>query len=83
MDEAISRVQLWVKKHANHAWQTETLTPNRQGFWSAERLQPGRYKVVARGRFSRFDAVWERIVELPPRGTFSLPLMRPKFIHAE
>jgi hypothetical protein len=83
VDEALNRVRNWLTKHPDRAWQMKTVSPDGRGFWSAEGLQPGGYEVVARGKFSVYDADWEGGVDLSPGRTISLPLTRPLFFRHE
>jgi hypothetical protein len=79
VDEALTRVRSWLAKHPNRSWQMRTITPDAQGFWLAEGLPPGEYEIVVRGTLPGYDADWEGTVDLPPGGTISLPLTRPRF----
>jgi hypothetical protein len=79
VDEALTQVRSWLTKHPDRTWQMKTIAPDAQGFWSAEGLQPGGYQVVVRGTIPGYDADWEGTVDLPPGGTISLPLTRPRF----
>ena len=80
VDEALTRVHSWLTKHPDRSWQMNTIAPDALGFWSAEGLQPGGYEVVVRGTLPGYDADWEGTVDLPPGGTISLPLTRPRFV---
>jgi hypothetical protein len=83
VDQALTRVRSWLAKHPDRSWQMKTIAPDVQGFWSAEGLQPGGYEVVVRGTLPGYDADWEGPVYLPPGGTVSLPLTRPRFFRHE
>jgi len=81
VDEALTLVRSWLTKHPDRSWQMKTIAPDAQGFWSAQGLLPGGYEVVVRGTVPGYDADWEGTVDLPPGGTISLPLTRPRFFY--
>lgn len=80
VDEALAGVRSWLAKRPKRSWQMKTVTPDAEGFWFAEGLPPGGYKVVVRGTLPGYDADWEGTVDLRPGGTISLPLSRPRFL---
>lgn len=83
VDEALTQVRGWLTKHPDRAWQMKTVSPDAQGFWFIEGVQPGGYEVVVRGKFSEYDADWEGEVDVAPSKIISLRMMRPRFFRHE
>jgi hypothetical protein len=82
VDETLTWVRTWLTKHPKRSWQMKTLTPDAQGYWSAEGLQPGGYRVVVRGTILGFDADWEGSADLGPGRTISVALTAPRFFRS-
>ena len=79
VDEALSKLGIWLAKHPDRAWQMKMTTPNADGLWSAAGLNPGGYEIVVRGKLSSYDADWEAEADLAPGETITLPLTQPRF----
>jgi hypothetical protein len=83
VDGALTQTRSWLTKHPDRNWQMKTVSPDGQGFWSVEGLQPGGYEIVVRGSSSGYDADWEGGVDLAPGNAISLPLTQPRFFRHE